>query len=57
LRDDRVTSALIGASSGAQLEQNVGALERLEFDAAELEEIEPFAQEGDINIWAASSSA
>jgi L-glyceraldehyde 3-phosphate reductase len=57
LRDQRVTSALIGASSVAQLEQNVGALDRLELDPAELEAIEPLAQEGDINIWAASSSA
>jgi L-glyceraldehyde 3-phosphate reductase len=56
LRDNRVTSALIGASSVAQLEQNIGALERLEFDAAELEEIEPYARDAGINIWAASSS-
>ena len=57
LRDDRVTSALIGASSVAQLEDNVAALERLELDPAELEEIEPYAQEAGINIWAASSNA
>ncbi len=40
LRDPRVTSALIGASSVAQLEQNVAALDGLEFDAGELEAIE-----------------
>ena len=57
LRDDRVTSALIGASSVEQLEQNVGALERLDLDPAELEEIERYAQEAGINIWADSSSA
>ncbi|HWC86675.1 MAG TPA: L-glyceraldehyde 3-phosphate reductase [Solirubrobacteraceae bacterium] len=57
LRDPRVTSALIGASSVEQLEQNVAALERLEFDPEELHEIDEHAQEGDINIWAASSSA
>jgi L-glyceraldehyde 3-phosphate reductase len=57
LRDDRVTSALIGASSVAQLEQNVAALTRLEFDPAELEEIEAHAQEAGINLWAESSSA
>jgi L-glyceraldehyde 3-phosphate reductase len=57
LRDDRVTSALIGASSVAQLEQNVAALAQLEFDPAELEEIERHAQEAGINLWAASSSA
>jgi L-glyceraldehyde 3-phosphate reductase len=57
LRDDRVTSALIGASSVAQLEQNVAALKRLDFDPAELEEIDRYAQDAGINIWAASSSA
>jgi L-glyceraldehyde 3-phosphate reductase len=57
LRDDRVTSALIGASSVAQLEQNIGALERLDFDPSELAEIDRQAQEAGINIWAQSSSA
>jgi L-glyceraldehyde 3-phosphate reductase len=57
LRDDRVTSTLIGASSVAQLEQNVAALQRLDFSADELEEIDRYAQEGDINLWAPSSSA
>jgi L-glyceraldehyde 3-phosphate reductase len=55
LRDERVTSALLGASSVAQLEQNVAALERLEFDPRELEEIDRYAQEGGINLWATSS--
>jgi L-glyceraldehyde 3-phosphate reductase len=55
LRDPRVTSALIGASSVAQLEQNVGALENLDFTAEELAAIEHHAQESDINIWAPSS--
>jgi L-glyceraldehyde 3-phosphate reductase len=57
LRNDRVTSALIGASSVAQLEQNVAALERLELDPDELEEIEPLAQDAGINIWATSSDS
>jgi len=57
LRDRRVTSALLGASSVRQLEQNVAALKRLDFDADELAEIDRYAQEGDINLWAASSSA
>jgi L-glyceraldehyde 3-phosphate reductase len=57
LRDDRVTSALVGASSVEQLEQNVGALERLDFTADELEEIDRYATESDINIWASSSEA
>jgi L-glyceraldehyde 3-phosphate reductase len=56
LRDDRVTSALIGASSVRQLEQNVAALAQLEFDPAEQEEIERHAQEAGINLWAESSS-
>jgi L-glyceraldehyde 3-phosphate reductase len=55
LRDPRITSALLGASSVKQLEQNVAALERLDFDAAELEEIDRYATEGQVNIWAASS--
>ena len=57
LRDQRVTSALIGASSVAQLEQNVGALRKLEFDPSELAAIEPHAEEAGINIWSTSSSA
>ena len=57
LRDPRVTSALIGASSMAQLEQNVGTLENLEFSDQELAEIDRFATEGAINIWARSSSS
>ena len=56
LRDARVTSALLGASSVAQLEQNVAALKRSEFDPAELEEIDRYAGDGGVNIWAASSS-
>jgi L-glyceraldehyde 3-phosphate reductase len=55
LRDERVTSALVGASSVKQLEQTVGALDRRDFDAGELAEIDRYAQEGDINIWASSS--
>ena len=55
LRDPRVTSALIGASSVAQLEANVAALDRLGFDEDELAEIERYATESDINLWARSS--
>jgi len=57
LRDERVTSALIGASSMQQLEQNLAALARLDFDDAELEQIEEHAVDGQLNIWAASSEA
>ena len=56
LRDPRVTSTLIGASSVAQLDQNLGALERLDFTPDELAEIDRHAREGDINLWAASSA-
>jgi L-glyceraldehyde 3-phosphate reductase len=55
LRDPRITSALIGASSVEQLEANVAALERLDFSPDELAAIDLFATESDINLWAASS--
>jgi L-glyceraldehyde 3-phosphate reductase len=55
LRDPRVTSALIGASSVAQLEANVAALDRLDFSADELAEIEGYAVDSGINLWAESS--
>ena len=57
LRDPRVTSALIGASSVEQLEQNVAALERLDFSDEELAEIDSHAVDSDINLWAESSDA
>jgi L-glyceraldehyde 3-phosphate reductase len=56
LRDERVTSALVGASSVAQLEENVAALENLALSDGELTEIDRHATEGGINIWAASSA-
>ena len=55
LRDPRVTSTLVGASSVAQLEANVGALDRLDFSADELAEIDRHATDSGINIWAGSS--
>ena len=57
LRDPRVTSTLIGASSVQQLEDNVGSLARLDFDDDELAEIEKYAVDAGINIWERSSSA
>ncbi|MGI8715562.1 MAG: L-glyceraldehyde 3-phosphate reductase [Solirubrobacteraceae bacterium] len=57
LRDPRVSSALLGASSVAQLEQNVAALEQLDLDDSELAEIDRHAVDGQINIWAGSSEA
>jgi L-glyceraldehyde 3-phosphate reductase len=55
LRDPRVTSTLVGASSVAQLEQNVGALNTLEFSPEELREIDRYATDSGIDLWAASS--
>jgi len=46
LRDPRVTSALVGASSVAQLEDNVAALQRLEFDDGELARIDRLVPRG-----------
>jgi L-glyceraldehyde 3-phosphate reductase len=57
LRDPRVTSTLIGASSVAQLEDNLGALANLHFDGGELAEIDRSATEAEINIWSTSSDA
>ena len=51
LREERVTSALIGASSVEQLEANVAALDGLSFSDDELAEIDRYATESDINIW------
>ncbi|WP_024874368.1 L-glyceraldehyde 3-phosphate reductase [Saccharomonospora piscinae] len=56
LRDQRMTSVVLGASSVGQLEANVAALDNLDFTAAELAEIDDYATESGINIWAESSS-
>src|SRR5246127_4168404 len=55
LRDDRMTSALIGASSVRQLEENLAAATRSAFTAEEIKAIDADAVEAGINIWAASS--
>jgi L-glyceraldehyde 3-phosphate reductase len=55
LRDERVTSTLIGASSVRQLEDNVVALERLAIADDELAEIDRHAGEGGIDLWAQSA--
>jgi L-glyceraldehyde 3-phosphate reductase len=55
LRDPRVTSVLIGASSVAQLEQNVAATKKLDLSADELDAIDKDAVESGINIWSRSS--
>jgi len=55
LRDERMTSALIGASSVAQLEENLAAAAKVTFTAEEIAAIDKDAVEAGINIWAASS--
>jgi len=57
LRDERMTSTLVGASSVEQLEANVRALERPAFTAEELAEIDRYATESAINLWAESSDS
>jgi len=57
LRDPRVTSVLAGASSVAQLEQNVAALDHLGFSTDELEEIDRHAVESGIDLWRAPAIA
>jgi L-glyceraldehyde 3-phosphate reductase len=57
LRDARVSSVLLGASSVGQLEQNVGALANLAFSAEELAEIDRYAVDGGINLWVGPSSS
>jgi L-glyceraldehyde 3-phosphate reductase len=56
LRDPRITSTLIGASSVAQLEDNVAALGQLEFADDELAEIDRYATESGIDLWEQSST-
>ena len=56
LRDPRITSTLVGASSVEQLEANVASLDRLDFTPEELAEIDRHAVDSGINLWARSSS-
>ncbi len=51
LRDPRVTTTLVGASSPEQIRENVGALANLDFSAEELAEIDRYAVEGGVNLW------
>jgi L-glyceraldehyde 3-phosphate reductase len=57
LRDRRMTSIVIGASSVAQLEDNLAAARRLDLSEAELAAIDEHAVEAGINLWAASSES
>jgi L-glyceraldehyde 3-phosphate reductase len=56
LRDERVTSSLIGASSVEQLDENLAALDNLEFTDDELATIDQHAVDAGINLWASSSA-
>ena len=56
LRDPRVTTTLIGASSPAQIRENVGALAGLGFTADELAEIDKYAVESGVNLWSKPST-
>lgn len=55
LKDERVTSVLIGASRAEQLKENVKALDNLHFTAEELERIDRHVADGELNLWQASS--
>jgi L-glyceraldehyde 3-phosphate reductase len=55
LRDPRVTSALIGVRNVEQLEDSLGALEKLDFSDEDLADIEQYAVDAGVNIWAESS--
>lgn len=55
LKDERVTSVLIGASRPEQLEENVQALANLKFTAEELAKIDEHVADGELNLWQASS--
>ena len=57
LRDARVTTTLIGASSVRQLEDNVAAVQRLDFTPAELTEIDRYAVDSGVDLWADARSA
>jgi L-glyceraldehyde 3-phosphate reductase len=57
LRDPRVTSAVVGASSVEQLTDTLGALDRLDFSPDELAAIDVHATESGVNLWAPSSEA
>ena len=56
LRDPRVTTALVGASRWTQISDSLGALENLAFSESELANIDRYAVESDIDLWATSSS-
>lgn len=57
LRDERITSVVVGASSVQQLQNSLGALDRTDFTADELAQIDGHAVEGGVDLWRSSSSS
>ncbi len=57
LRDERITSLVVGASSVQQIENSVAALEQLDFTAGDLAEIDSFAVDGGVDLWRGPASA
>ena len=57
LREEKITTALIGASSVSQIEEAVGAIDQLEFTEAELAAIDAASMDAGINLWAQSSES
>ena len=56
LNNRAITSALIGVRTVKQLNENIDALNNLEFSKSELDKLNQKAREGDINLWAPSSA-
>jgi L-glyceraldehyde 3-phosphate reductase len=56
LRDERVTSALVGARTVDQLADTLRSLDNLAFSEVELSEIDHYAQEGEVDLWKVSST-
>jgi L-glyceraldehyde 3-phosphate reductase len=57
LAKPQITSVLVGASSWAQIEESLGALKNPAFSGGEIISIDRYAQDGGLNIWAASSQS
>lgn len=57
LRENRITTALIGASKPSQVEDCVGAVTNLEFSSDELKAIDELCDSGNINLWSKSSDS
>jgi len=57
LRNEGITTALIGASKPSQIVDCAGAAKNLAFTESELGDIDRVAQDGNINLWATSSDS